>query len=210
MSSNRVYVLDPGHGGINPKTGKYVTSGKRSPEWSDGTIYYEGVGNREIASKVGRNLKALGIAFAYTVVPSDFVDVSLSERVNRVNLLHKTKKCVLISIHSNAAKDRSAKGYEVFTSPGQTTSDSLATILFKEFSKIFKQLKGRTAFQDGDPDKEAKFTMVAGPKCPAMLIETMFHTNETECKILLSEEGKEKIATAITNAIVEMEKQFED
>ena len=150
----------------------------------------------------------MGIEFAYTVVPSDFTDVSLSERVNRVNLLNKQKKCVLISIHSNAAKDSSANGYEVFTSPGQTVSDPLATILFKEFSKLFKNLKGRTSFQDGDPDKEAKFTMVMGPACPSMLIETMFHTNETECKILMSEEGKEKIATAITNAIVEMDNQF--
>lgn len=204
--SKRVYILDPGHGGIDPSTGRYVTSGKRSPKWPDGSVYYEGVGNREIARLCGMKLKALGIDYAYTVTPSDWKDTPLSVRVARANALFSKEPAVLISIHSNAAADSSAHGFEVFTSPGQTTSDKYATVLYNEFAKAFPELKGRPGLSDGDPDKEEKFTMVVGPKCPAMLIETMFHTNPKECKMLLDPIVQDRIATAICNAIIEIER----
>lgn len=204
MSKN-TYILDPGHGGINPTTWQYVTAGKRSPKWPDGSVYYEGVGNRQIAELVGQELRKRNIDFAYTVTPSDWTDVSLGTRVQRANMLAAKTPCVLISIHSNAAASSQANGFEVFTSPGQTKSDPLATVLFDEFGKAFPELNGRKNLQDGDPDKEELFTMVAGPKCPAMLIETMFHTNEKECKILMSETGRKRIAQAIVNAIIKME-----
>lgn len=204
--SKRVYILDPGHGGINPATGQYVTVGKRSPKWPDGSVYYEGVGNREIARLCGAKLKALGIDYVYTVTPTDWKDTSLSVRVARANAVFSTEPAVLISIHSNAAADSSAHGYEVFTSPGQTNSDKYATVLFQEFAEAFPELKGRANLQDGDPDKEELFTMIAGPKCPAMLIETMFHTNPKECKMLLDPKVQDRIAQAIVNAIIEFEK----
>ena len=34
--SKYVWLLDAGHGGINPDTGEYVTPGKRSPVWQKG------------------------------------------------------------------------------------------------------------------------------------------------------------------------------
>jgi N-acetylmuramoyl-L-alanine amidase len=202
----KTYILDPGHGGIDPKTGQYVTAGKRSPKWADGSIYYEGVGNREIAKIVGEKLKKLGIKYAFTVVPSEWKDVSLADRVKACNVLHAKTPCVLISIHSNAAASEQANGYEVFTSPGQSTSDQYASIWYEEMSKIFPNLKGRPDKSDKDADKEARFTMIMSTNCPSFLIESMFHTNFNECKILLSAEGKEKIAESIVKTIQKIEK----
>ena len=51
-----VVILDAGHGGLI--NGVYQTSGKRSPVWSDGTQYFEGVGNREIYEKLRAKLTA--------------------------------------------------------------------------------------------------------------------------------------------------------
>lgn len=204
--SKRIYVIDPGHGGIDPKTGKYVTSGKHSPVWSDGSIYYEGVGNREIAKLVGDKLKAKGIRFKYTVDPSDHTDIGLTARAKVANNQMVNGPVVLISIHSNGHKDRSAHGYEVYTTPGKTNSDQLATIWFEEHSKEFKELKPRPDNSDGDPDKEEHFTVITATKCPSFLIETMFHSNEKECKILMSKEGKERIANVIVRTIERIEK----
>lgn len=203
MSKN-TYILDPGHGGLNP-SGHYVTSGKRSPVWKDGSIYYEGVGNRQIALLVAEKLKALGISYAFTVTPSEWEDVSLTERCRRANLLIKQKNCVLISIHSNAAAVASASGYEVFTSPGDTKSDQYATIWYRNHGKEFPTLKGRPDNLDRDPDKEERFNMIMAPKCPSFLIETMFHTNEAECKVLLSQQGRNRISNAIVATIQEIE-----
>lgn len=199
------YILDPGHGGINPQTGQYVTAGKRSPKWADGSIYYEGVGNREIVKIIAEKLKALGISYAFTVAPDNYKDVGLGIRVQASNLAHAKKPCVLISIHSNAASVEQANGYEVFTAPGQNTSDTYATICFKELAKEFPTLKGRSNLQDGDTDKEELFAVLKA-KCPSFLVETMFHSNEKECRILMSKEGKEKIANAIVRTIQQIEK----
>lgn len=204
----RIYIIDAGHGGINPATGQYVTPGKRSPKWSDGSVYYEGVGNRTIASKVGAKLKIAGISFVYTVMPSEWEDVGLTTRIKRAAAAIKLAKQpgVLISIHSNAASSPSAHGYEVFTSPGQDGSDPLATILYNEFKALFPSLTGRSNMQDGDPDKEELFTVISSKDFPSMLIETMFHTNEKECKMLMDPKVQDLIAQAIVNAIIKMEK----
>lgn len=205
--SKRVYILDPGHGGINPNTGEYVTPGKRSPRWSDGTILYEGVSNRNIAKKVGEKLKALGIEFAYTVTPTEWQDVSLATRVQRANALAAKKSAVFISIHSNAGptSPSTANGFEVYTTPGETKSDEYATIFFNEFEKEFPELKARKDMSDGDPDREAHFYVIKGANCPAFLIESMFYTNEKECKLLMKPETEARIASVIVTTIQKIE-----
>jgi len=206
-TSKNIYILDPGHGGINPATGKYVTAGKKSPVWPDGSIFYEGVGNREIAARTGALLKAAGIDFCYTVTPSDWQDVSLTERCKRADLVQKKKPAVLISIHSNAGPngDRKAHGFEVFTSPGQTGSDQIASIFFNEMKTAFPELTGRPMMGDGDPDKEEKFTMICRPKCRAILIESMFYTNQVECKMLMDPKVQDRIAQVILKTIKKVE-----
>lgn len=205
--SKRVYILDPGHGGIDPKTGKYVTSGKRSPIWSDGKQYFEGVGNREIVKLIAEGLEKLNISYSFTVCPNDFNDVSLSQRcyLTHLAIKKKNKPGVLISIHSNGHSNEAANGFEVFTSSGQTASDKFADVLFKSFKDEFPELKQRTDTSDGDFDKEAKFTVLTGTRCPAILLESMFHTNERECRILMSKEGQQRIANSVIKAIQEME-----
>lgn len=199
----KVIILDPGHGGINPLTGQYVTPGKRSPKWSDGSVYYEGVGNRNIVELTARILAAKGVKVLYTVTPDNWKDVSLSQRVRIADSHYRLNpNAVLISVHSNGSDNPSAGGFEVFTSPGQTKSDRLADVWFKEHQKMFPQLRPRPDTTDGDLDKEAKFTIINDTKCPAILIETMFHTNADECKILQSTNGVRDIATAIVNAVM--------
>lgn len=205
--SKRIYILDPGHGGINPQTGQYVTSGKRSPIWSDGSVYYEGVGNREIAKLVGESLKALGISYDFTVRPEVWTDVALHTRTLAADnhIAKSGKPGLLISIHSNGAAVESAHGFEVFTSPGQTASDKFADIAFLAMKQEFPELTQRPDTSDGDYDKEEKLTVLTASKCPAILIESMFHTNQKECKMLMSSEGKKRVARAIVTAIQKME-----
>ena len=204
--SKFTYILDPGHGGLNSK-GEYMTSGKRSPKWADGTIYYEGVGNRSIAKRVAEKLKVLGIKYAYTVTPTDPTDVGLTQRAASANLLHAKTPAVLISIHSNAATP-SASGYEVFSSPGQNTSDEYATLWFAEMAKEFPNLKGRKDTSDGDPDKEEKFAILTQTKCPSFLIESMFYTNEVECKMLLDPKVEDRLANVIVRTIQKIEEKI--
>ena len=197
--SKYIYILDPGHGGL--LNGEYQTKGKRSPIWSDGSVYYEGVGNREIAAKVAARLDKMGVDYAYTVNPNDPTDKPLSERTTWVNKLPYKNK-ILVSIHSNGASVEQANGWEIYTSVGETTSDKIATIFYNRFQDKFMDRKFRKDTKDGDVDKEANFYIIKNTTCPAVLLENFFHTNEYECKnILMSEEGQNKIVNAIVESI---------
>ena len=203
--SNFVHILSPGHGGIDPLTGEYVTKGKRSPVWSDGSQYFEGQGNREIAKLVVKQLEELGYDYAFTVDPDDHRDMSLSRRAAKANSIQAIRPTITWSIHSNGYKKESANGFEVFTSPGQTKSDFIADVLFREAAKEFRELRPRKDEKDGDLDKEAKFTILTKTKGRAVLYESMFHTNEKECRILMSDSGKQRVANVIVRAIIRVE-----
>lgn len=197
------WIIDPGHGGV--QDGKYLTSGKRSPKWPDGSQYFEGQGNRETAALLEAMLRENYIDYDFTVLPEDPRDIPLYKRTNKINNIYKEhKNAVVFSIHSNGASPQ-AHGYEFFTSPGQTKSDPLAEIFIKEFGKAFPELRRRSDSRDGDLDKEAKFWILTESDCPAVLAESMFHTNEKECKILMSSEGKRRVALAYLNAILRIE-----
>jgi N-acetylmuramoyl-L-alanine amidase len=203
MNKDKIVILDPGHGGVNPLTGKYVTPGKRSPVWDNGLQYFEGVGNRQIAIKASQYLRASGWKVYYTTDPKSYIDTSLGKRIKRSNEIYfENPTAFQISIHSDAFKKNVGQGATVFTSVGTTSSDTLASIWMDEHIKLFPQLTIRSDRRDGDVDKENHLAMNK-VKCPSILIETMFHTFEEECKILMSAKGQEKIAIAISEACIQ-------
>jgi len=187
-----VILLDPGHG--------IDTEGKESPLWNDGSQLKEWIFNRAIAKKIIDILNEKSISFKL-IVPED-EDVPLRERADRANSFQEEikKPCLYISIHGNAADSPKARGFEVFTSPRQTVSDVCATIMFRimEAAKLFKM---RACYQDGDPDKEAKFVILQKTKMAAILTENGFFTNEAECKKMLTGSFQNKIAEVHVKAI---------
>jgi|SRR6478609_8057598 len=205
MSKYR-YLLDPGHGGII--NGKYVTPGKRSPKFDDGTQLFEGVNNREIVNMLLTAMHSDGID-AVDIVSSQ-QDVSLQTRVDRANSANKAKSCVYISIHSDAAGDginwNQASGLSVYTSKGQTKSDILAELVIDELQDNFGgEVKWRTDYADGDKDKEENFFVLKNTNCPAILCELGFHTNKEEATKMLSSDWKNKVVLSIIYAIKKFE-----
>ena len=193
--SKYLWILDNGHGGMI--NGVYQTPGKRSPVWPDGTQLFEGEFNRAIVNRLMKKCEDNGID-AVNLVDTP-KDISLTERVNTANKLAKSsqKPCIYVSIHADAySKDESANGWSVYTSPGTTKSDSIATILFEKAAREFKGEYMRSdKYSDGDVDKEAKFTVLMNTSMPAILSENFFMTNYDNChKYLLSEEGRDRIA----------------
>ena len=134
------YIIDNGHGGY--VNGEYVNAPSKMFKHKDGTLVEEGIFNRQVAAKLGYFLGCAGIAFEYLVRESE--DISLKERVNRINAINKREKLptLLISLHGNAGK---GTGYEVFTSKGQTLSDPIADVFINSLAEEFpfKKKKGR-------------------------------------------------------------------
>jgi N-acetylmuramoyl-L-alanine amidase len=204
--SKYTFVLDAGHGGMLNKT--YQTAGKRSPKFDDGTVLYEGVNNREIVKMLIKAMEAEDIK-CIDIVASE-QDVSLPIRVDRANNLSRTKPCIYISIHSDAAGDgiswHPASGISAYTSKGQTKSDEFAQLVIDELQENFgNEVKWRTDNTDKDEDKEENFYVLKNTVCPSVLLELGFHTNKEEAAKMLTAEWKNKIVVSIIYAIKKFE-----
>jgi N-acetylmuramoyl-L-alanine amidase len=192
-----VPMLDSGHGGVID--GVYVTPGKRSPEWECGVLY-EGEFNRWIVNGVIKRLKALCKPF-HNITP-ELEDISLGERVRRANAIYKKdKSAYLVSIHANAG---GGTGWEIFTSPGQTSSDSVAEEFAKGFLKDLPEHRPRLDKSDGDMDKEAKFYVLTKTHGPAILIEVGFMDHKEDYKKLWDSTFREKVIDSIVETILKL------
>ena len=183
-------LVEAGHGNP-PLTG---IGSKQSP---DGRIK-EYVYCREIVAEVVKRLRAQGYDAENTVPEKG--DISLGERCARVNAWCDrigAKNVVFVSIHNNAAgcgQWMSARGWEAWTSKGQTMGDKLADCLYDAAQKYLPQgTKIRTDLTDGDRDKEGNLAVVRGTKCAACLTENLFQDNRADVEYLLSPEGREAI-----------------
>ena len=205
--SNYLWILDNGHGGIID--GVYQTAGKRSPVWPDGSQLFEGEFNRAIVDRLVTLCKSNGIEYVNLVDTQE--DVPLSTRTSKANSIAKSsdKKCIYVSIHANGFDKESANGWSVYTSPGETKSDGIATILFEKAAIEFKgEYMRKDTHSDGDVDKEANFWVLAQTTMPAILSENFFMTNSDNChKYLLSEDGRDRVAKIHFEMIQQIENE---
>lgn len=185
-------LLDAGHGGWHD--GKYMTPPKNGKWYNHGEFtFYEGVSNRKIAALVIDGMKARGIQ--YELVYHEFMDVPLQDRVKVANKLGGD---LFLSIHSNAGK---GKGFEVYTSIGQTKSDAIAERFVKGFETDFPEWGVRKDVLDKDGDRERDFYVLRKTKMPAVLLELLFFDEINQAKFLMSPEGMSRIAKTIVNAL---------
>jgi N-acetylmuramoyl-L-alanine amidase len=172
-------LIDPGHGGRD--SGAVSQDGK--------TL------EKDIVLKVGARVYELLALYSGQPYLSRNHDVflTLSERAEKANKLDSD----LLSIHCNAGGGR---GFEVFTSPGQTRSDPWATLILEELSDSFPERPVRTDVRDGDPDKEARFTVLTKTRRAAVLVELGFIDTVLGEAFLTDSLNQENLARAIARA----------
>ena len=167
--------------------------GKGSPDGKFKEYKY----SREICKAASEILKDMGYR-VFIDIEDDDLNLSqskeLSLRCRIVNeLVKQYKNCIYVSIHVNAAasdgKWHTGTGWEIYTSPGKTKADSLAKCIYESAKNNLTNVKLRTDFSDGDPDKEANLYVLNHTNCPAVLTENLFQDNKTDVDYLLSDEG---------------------
>lgn len=178
------------------------TPGKCSPD----KTFREYIYSREICKEVRDVLTELGVKCVIDYEADDMKGLNSNEElVKRVSIVNDYCKkygadnVIYISIHVNAAGCsgwHDATGWTVYTTPGKTNSDALATKLYEAACEILNPLdkKIRTDWSDGDADKEANFYVIRKTVCPAVLTENFFQDCKTDVEWLQSEEGREAIA----------------
>lgn len=175
--------LDPGHGGHDP--------GAIGP-----TGLTEAQVVRWISIHIGRGLSEAGHHCIYTRQNDVFVELD-----DRAEFANEEDADLFVSIHANASEIPAAHGFEVWTSPGWTPADPIATKVFENIRRAFPELRGRVDSSDGDPDKEAKFRVLVKTMMPALLVEIAFISNPTEERWLRDPGWRLRMAGAIVSAL---------
>lgn len=207
MIKDFLVFLDAGHGSLD-SAGKYVTSPSKQFKHSKGTFhdgqwFYEGVWNRTLTDRVAKKLERLSIP--YYMVSHEYKDIHLSYRVALANwYAKKVDKCVYISNHANAGGGR-ARGFEIFTSPGKTTSDKVAELHWNNVKDLLGDRidRYRSDTSDGDHDKEARLYVLTKTSMPAILVEHLFFDNFEDASQLMNDEIVERFAEAQVRTIIE-------
>lgn len=188
-TTNKVIVLDAGHGGIDPGALN-----------EDKTVEEKDV-NLQITLKLRELLEASGCLVLLTRED----DVSLYEEdgnktirqkynenlKNRKKIIEESGADAFISIHLNAFTQKQYYGAQTFYPQGQEDSKLLSKFIQDELRRV----------TDKSNDREIKprddIYLLKDNKIPSVLIECGFLSNEKEAKLLKDEKYQEKIAWSI-------------
>jgi N-acetylmuramoyl-L-alanine amidase len=202
--------LDAGHGGINPKVklpNGYTTFPSKCSQHNNGKFhsygwFFEGVFNRAVTNLIEQYLNDWGMTTMK--VYDEIIDTPLSKRVQKANFAAKNySRSLYLSIHGNAAENKSARGFEVFTFPGQSESDVYAEFLYKEVQKSYPNWVFRPDNSDGDHDKEEKFYVLSKTLMPSVLSENGFFTNFQDAKMMFDPSFQNTIAKCHAKAVID-------
>ena len=183
------------------------TPGKRSPDGK----FREYVYSRKVCKAVQEELLSRGVDCVIDYLDDDMPGLTSSQelvrRVQIVNEMAKKTDCLYVSIHVNASAKNGwdkATGFSIYTSPGETKSDILATDIFDEATKLLKPLGKslRKDMSDGDPDFEENFYVLRKTLCPAVLTENFFQNSKSDVEFLESEEGFKTVVAYHTQGIL--------
>ena len=118
--------------------------------------------------------------------------MELSERVSIINNL---KPSLVISLHADASKDVNLSGVGAYIFSDKTFYDQSKLNAESVINNLStKNLAKREV-------KEASFYVLKNSKCPAVLLEMGYLSNEKDRNYLNSESGQNKIAAKILEAI---------
>lgn len=204
--SDLIICASAGHGGII--NSKYVTAPDKMYTFDKGTeeeySFYEGVFNRQLTLKIIEYLHLNKLN--YTFINPFYPDIHPSTRGKMCDNAQKElgfKHAFGFEVHANYFYKRHVRGFEIYTSPGLTPADPIATEVYKsvEKAKLMPMRPGITKY-DPDVDKEANFAFLLGGNMPLVLIEVDFFSNENVAKGLMNPMRQDKIAAAIARGLI--------
>ncbi len=177
-------VLDPGHGGTDP--GAIYPHGSKYPEAREKDI------TLDIALKVSATLKNAGINVVMTRSGDTYP--TLPERVDLANSINAD---LYVSIHCNAMENKpEIDGAQVYYHSASESGKAIASIVYDKIVKYTNMTK--RGVQDG-----SSLYVLKNTKMPAILTEGGFITNEKDRAYLNSENGRQAVANAISDGIME-------
>lgn len=167
-----VIVLDAGHGGKD-----------------SGAFTEKSVLEKDVTFKIAKKIQQLNddpnLEIRLTRNSDEFMTIE-----DRVKYINNTKPNYVISLHANFNSDIHLQGVEIFYSE----NDEFAKSSKELAHNLKKGLEGEMKIQK---TSKANFAVLRDSRCPAVMIETGFLSNEQDLAFLTSEEGQTKLAKQI-------------
>ena len=184
-------VIDPGHAGRNVDPGAVNQS--------------TGLQEADVALLVSKLIESQLLAAGHEVklTRTEWEQAETDDLDYRTSLANDWGAELFVSIHCNSAVSPNAAGYEVWTSPGDTEGDALATCIYAQIAIEFPDRTGRADYSDGDPDKESRFYVLVHTDAPACLVEMAFISNDEEAALLSDSAWQERYAGAIARGVAD-------
>jgi N-acetylmuramoyl-L-alanine amidase len=176
IESKKIIVIDAAHGG------------------KDLGASIGGVHEKDIVEAISKKIKAQNqdenIEIFLLREGDHFME--LSERVSIINNLKPT---LVISLHADASKNVNINGVGAYIFSDKTFYDQSKSSAESVIENLSTEnlAKGEV--------KEASFYVLKNSKCPAVLLEMGYLSNEKDRNYLKSESGQNKIADKILEAI---------
>jgi N-acetylmuramoyl-L-alanine amidase len=183
--SNKVIIIDPGHGGDDP-----------------GAVGGSGTYEKDIVLEVSKKLAGLlsqagAQVFLTRDTDRDFSDpdqknsykAKMQDLTRRVELGNQKQADLFISIHVNSFPDRREGGAQTFSQPGEMESKKLAEAIQQEMNRYLVN-PGRQA-------KQVDYFANRMAKMPSAIVEIGFISNPQEEKLLSDHIYQDKVAWSI-------------
>lgn len=180
--SERVIVIDPGHGGEDP--GAISVTGRHEKDL-----------NFSVANKVNQGLVERG----YNVLMTRDTDTNI-DLYERARIANENYADLFVSIHGNSyPSNRDINGLEVYYMP-----QNKSFIKIEEQYPFAKSIHDEIIKASGSTTRGIKtnsFVVIRETRMSAVLIETGFLSNAGEESLLYSEEYQNKLAEGIIKGI---------
>lgn len=186
-------IIDPGHGGVD---GGAVAA--------DGT--QEQYINLDIALKLNDLLADAGYRTLLTRENDDSIhdpdaktvrEKKVSDIHNRLKMIESNPGCIFVSIHQNYFTQSQYNGAQVFYSPNNAESSSLAECIQRSIVSLIQPENKRVIKESG-----SSIYVLYHSVEPSVLVECGFLSNPEETAKLNDESYRAKMADAICKGII--------
>jgi N-acetylmuramoyl-L-alanine amidase len=190
-NSEKIILLDPGHGGID-----------------GGAVAKDGTLEKDINLIISKKLKELLLKEGYKVIMSREEDKSLcseggtirkkklEDLDNRQKLIKSSKCNMFISIHLNAFPQRQYYGAQVWYASNKK-SENFGIMMQNNLREDLDANNKRMA-KDA---KDSFIIMRSPPDIPAIIIECGFLSNEAEAEKLKTDSYQQELAKSIVRTV---------
>lgn len=190
--SNKVVVLDAGHGGED--AGASSLNGTTEADI-----------NLKIVLKVQNLLEQSGCAVIltrhdgnaiYDIDAKTLREKKVSDIKNRVKIGNSSSADIFVSVHLNKIPQSQYYGWQTFYKNGNENSKKLATCLQNNLNEAIQKENKRV------PLKIDNIFIIKNVEIPTSIVECGFLSNPEEEKLLLQDEYQNKLAWGIYTGII--------